>query len=341
MSTFESLSVRQLKHLLNAKCCSAHGYSEKKRTIILAVMEKMKEKEALVKLVRENVQPDEVEILLASQPPISSSSESSSSGNSSRSSSSKKQRERAEKAKAALDNHNMPSPEMLRKQAREMSRNPDMVRRANPQFRNLTDAQIREQAREMEKMANNPEALREMMRMQNMPDEDKKSLTRLQEGLQGIIPRDEKWIDDSIKMVKANPNLLKSMFKGRIPKEAGMTEEQVLGFIDFVVSLSDWILKLAIQIINWCIEMRGPVGAYYQKADDMTLGCAKYILMAIAAFIMWYTGKAIWYVFSLLFGLIMMGYRTLSGASAGAAEGVTNSVGSPSEGQKGGEFDEF
>ena len=336
-SQFNELSVKQLKSLLQAKCAS---YSEKKREIVSKLMVSVSEKPQLVKLVKDHVEPSEIDALLlkaSSMPAPSSSSVSSSSK--------KQQRERAEKAKAALDQQSLPSPELLRKQAREMSRNPDMVRRANPQFRNMTDAQIREQAKEMEKMANNPAALREMMRMQNMPDEEKKGLQRLQEGLQGQCPRDEKWIDDTIKTVKSNPNVLKMMFKGRVPPEAGISEEQIMGFIDFVVSLSDWILKLAIQVINWCIEISGPVGTAYKKADDMTLGCAKYLLMALAAMMVWYSTRHMWYILSMLFGLVMTGYRSITGTASPQGSATMGSAstgaGADSSGKGSREFEEF
>ncbi len=317
MSDFDSMSVKTLKSILTAKCAT---YPDKKREIISKLMAGISEKPQLIKLVKDHVQPSEIDGLLSEASKMPAPAPSSSSA------SSKKQRERAEKAKAALENQSLPSPELLRKQAREMSRNPDMVRRANPQFRNMTDAQIREQAREMEKMANNPAALREMMRMQNMPDEEKKSLQSLQEGLQGLRPRDEKWIDETIKTVKTNPNLLKMMFKGRVPPEAGLSEEQIMGFIDFVVSLSDWILKLAIQVINWCIEMSGPVGAAYKKADDLTLGCAKYLLLALVAMVAWYFSRLMWYLMSLAFGVAMSVYRSATGAASTMEEG-SSSVG--------------
>ena len=49
---------------------------------------------------------------------------------------------RKEKVKAALEENKMPSAELLRRQAREMSRNPAIVRKANPEMRHLTDAQV-------------------------------------------------------------------------------------------------------------------------------------------------------------------------------------------------------
>ena len=49
---------------------------------------------------------------------------------------------RKEKVNAALEENKMPSAELLRRQAREMSRNPAIVRKANPEMRHLTDAQV-------------------------------------------------------------------------------------------------------------------------------------------------------------------------------------------------------
>ena len=239
LKTFDELSIRQLKHLLAAK---AAQYPEKKREITLRIMEQQKEKAQLMKLVTQNVQPGEIEELLAAEAPSSSgrsSSSSSSGGSNSSANMSKKERQRAEKAKAALENQDLPSADMLRKQARQMSRNPELVRRANPQFAHMTDAQIREQAREMEKMAADPAMLKTMMEMQKMPTEERSSLQNIQEGIQGTRPRDEAWINETIKTVKAKPEILKMMFKGKINPASGLSEEQVMGFIDYVTTCSE------------------------------------------------------------------------------------------------------
>ena len=80
--------------------------------------------------------------------------------------------------KKALEEHTVQCAETLRRQAREMSRNPTLVRRANPEmFGNLTDAQIREHAKEMEKIASNPEMMDAAMKMQSLPESDKSAIT--------------------------------------------------------------------------------------------------------------------------------------------------------------------
>ena len=330
--TFDELSIRQLKHLLAAK---AAQYPEKKREITLRIMEQQKEKAQLMKLVTQNVQAGEIEELLAAEAPSSSgSSSTSSSGGNSSANMSKKERQRAEKAKAALENQDLPSADMLRKQARQMSRNPELVRRANPQFAHMTDAQIREQAREMEKMAADPAMLKTMMEMQKMPTEERSSLQNIQEGIQGTRPRDEAWINETIKTVKAKPEILKMMFKGKINPASGLSEEQVMGFIDYVTTCSDWFLKNAITFVNWCVEVSGPVGEMYKKVDDATLGCARYILLGIVLFILYYLARFFYYILSLVFGFVAFGYRQITNAASAPAtqtSGASSGSGAVSE----------
>ena len=160
----EDLTTPQLTNILIIK---ARDYQPNKRQIVMKKMEQRRnDKAQLVKLVSEHVKPEDIDSLLSSSPATtssgssSSSSSSSSNGSSSRSDSasssgngsssamSKKERQRAEKAQAALDSLNMPSADTLRKNARMLSRNPEMARKANPQFRNMSDAEIRQQARE-------------------------------------------------------------------------------------------------------------------------------------------------------------------------------------------------
>ena len=258
VSSFEDLTTPQLTNILIIK---ARDYQPNKRQIVMKKMEQRRnDKAQLVKLVSEHVKPEDIDSLLSSSPATtssgSSSSSSSSNGSSSRSDSasssgngsssamSKKERQRAEKAQAALDSLNMPSADTLRKNARMLSRNPEMARKANPQFRNMSDAEIRQQAREMEKMASDPQMMKTAMQMSTMPTEDKTALQNIQEGMQGQRPRDEKWIEDTIRVVKAKPDVLKMMFKGKINPASGLTEEQIFGFIDYITTCSDWFLKI-------------------------------------------------------------------------------------------------
>ena len=57
--------------------------------------------------------------------------------------------------------------------------------------------------------------MKEVERMGKLPVEDRLDLQRLQEGLSGVVPMDDPWIDSVVNVVKFKPHLLKSMVKGR------------------------------------------------------------------------------------------------------------------------------
>ena len=249
-------------------------------------------------------------------------------GSSSSGSGGKKALSRKDSAKAALEEHKMPSAEQMRRQAREMSRNPELVRRANPDMRKFTDAQIRQHAREMEKMAANPEMIHAMAKVQSMPESERAALIQLQEGILGKIPRDDKWISETIQLVKAQPDTLKKLFQGRVGADSPLSEKQLVGIVDYVVTCSDSFLKSAVHLINWGIRMSGPAGEVYRAVDIATLGCAKYLVLFVTLLSFYYVGKAVWYLLSLAAGLLISGYVQLTngGSAAAAAVGEVDSV---------------
>ena len=69
-----------------------------------------------------------------------------------------------------------------------------MVRRSNPMFAKMSDAELKMYADQMEQAASNPKMLEQMMSMSNMSEKDKKGLQIIQEGISGTKPRDELWM---------------------------------------------------------------------------------------------------------------------------------------------------
>ena len=69
--------------------------------------------------------------------------------------------------------------------------------------------------------------------------------------------------------------------------KSGISEDQVEGFIDTIVGLPDWLLVLVGRAINWAVEVWPTVQAGYGKVDDWTLGCAKYLLMAVVFYLLY------------------------------------------------------
>jgi hypothetical protein len=232
--------------------------------------------------------------------------------------------------KKALEEHTMPSAETLRRQAREMIRNPSLVRRANPEMRNLTDAQIREHAKEMEKIAANPEMMDAAMRLQSLPESDKSAITRFQEGVAGKVPRDAEWIAEMIRLVKGQPDTVKMLFKGRVPPESPISEGRLLGIVDYVVTCSDWFLTSVFHAIEWGNRMRGPAAAAYRMLDSATMGCAQYLVVMIVLLILFYVSRLIWYLVSLAVALVMSGLALLTGSATGSArDGDSTSAATP------------
>lgn len=137
LKSFDDLSVKQLKNILMAKAAS---FEKKRKERVLASLESVHEKKDLVKLVSDNVKISEIESLLSSTPTSASPSTSSSS--------SVKPNKSA--AKAQSGGMPTPTPAQLKQQAKLMRENPGMVRRAQPAFANMTDAQIREYADQLE-----------------------------------------------------------------------------------------------------------------------------------------------------------------------------------------------
>ena len=143
LKSLDSLSIKQLKNVMKAKAASFDG---KKKTIVLKKMEDIVEKPNLVKFVGEYVQLSEVEALLSAanaDPSLGSSS--GSVGSKSKSASSRT-------TSSINNNQPMPTPKQLREQAKMMREQPNAVRRANAMFQNMTDAQIRQYADQIEQV---------------------------------------------------------------------------------------------------------------------------------------------------------------------------------------------
>jgi hypothetical protein len=231
LQSFDQYSVKQLKNIVKAKAATLDA---KKKQIILNKLENIVEKPNLVKFVKENVDPSEVEGLLSAPSATDGNSSSSSSSSSSRSSSAAKDNKQKQKPPAVTgaNNQPMPTPGQLRQQAQTMRQHPAQVRRSNPAFKNMTDAQILLYADQIEKAADDPDMMKEMARMSKMSDKDRGHLTMLQEGLTGNRPMDEEWIDSTIDALRNNPAIFKSMVKGKGAMMGKGRSSRACGLVD-------------------------------------------------------------------------------------------------------------
>ena len=55
----------------------------------------------------------------------------------------------------------------------------------------------------------------EMKKMSKLSDRERSQLQIIQEGLTGVKPIDDAWTVSTIKTLKSNPDIIKSMFKGK------------------------------------------------------------------------------------------------------------------------------
>jgi hypothetical protein len=206
--TIEKLKESELRSVLIEK---AETFDNKvKKNTLLNKAENPDEKvEVLRKLAKENVQDSEINDLLAR--------------------SEAKQKKKEERLSSTANKHTggkkikppsnftpgTPSPEQMMQQAAFMRKNPDAVRKAQPAFANLTDEQIKSYADQLEETAKNPDMLKEVERMAKLGDGEKKLLQTIQQGLSGVTPITEEWIDEIIDAVKTKPELFKTMFGGK------------------------------------------------------------------------------------------------------------------------------
>jgi len=323
LQSFKGLSIKQLKNLVKAKSSS---YGESKRRATIDRLDKIHEKEQLIKLVEEHVNPIEIEALLSgSLNPVVNGGTSSSGGAARKGKGmTREQAEMISNQNSNSQNPGTPSIAQVRQQASMMRKNPDAVRRADKMFAKMSDKEIFAYADQMEDAAKNPELFKEMMQMSQMPEKDRNDLKILQDGISGNTPRNEKWLQSVIKVIKKNPGVIKAMYKGKVDPKSGITEEQVEGFVDWVISLPDWVLLYAGKSINWGVMVWPKVVSTYNTVDDYMLGCAKYILMMIVFIILYYFMKIVWYFVMLFFGILKGGYNLIMGSGGASASKISS-----------------
>ena len=201
MAAIESLSIKQIKHVLRAKC---HQLEESTAKRIHAQLSTIVEKNALVSLCQENVAVAELDSLLASPygnttgaaptPPTQTKAANSVPANNAGTGSTMSGTD----YKRHINSH-MGSPDQLRYSASCMRRDPAGFRRSNPEAAQYSDEQIFAMATNMEQMAADPEKLRMYKEQINkMSDADIERMQKMQRdasntsgtgGLDGNIDR--------------------------------------------------------------------------------------------------------------------------------------------------------
>lgn len=345
LQSFKDLSVGQLRNVLKLKMKS---FSETKRKAVSLQLENALEKPTLLQLVQSHVDPSEIDSLLSTKPAVSSSggagggsSSSSRNGNADRggsrggsssggsggggggggsssggSSSSSGQNNRG--GAVGGGNQRMPTADEMRTKAREIRKNPDLLRRATPACANMTDAEIIQQADLMEQAANNPAMLNEMVKnsekLTKMTPEDQKRFMLFQDGLSGKASRDDRWIDATVDTIQKNPDLLKSLFGGgriNAASGGGVTDEQVEGMVDWVAAMDPKLLRLIIKGVLG-------IGAAYTAVDKYTYGGGMYIGMLLGAILAYLLYLVLAWAARLVYSLGLLAWRTLNNTTSSA-----------------------
>lgn len=147
IKSFDQLSIKQLKNIMIAK---ASTFDTNRKNKILKRVDEIIEKPALVKLVKDHVQPEEIEALLTTPASAKAEAASSSGNNSNSATGARNAKNKNAQTRQTFEGMATPTPDQLRQQAALMRKNPGLVRKAQPAFANLTDEQIKAYADQLE-----------------------------------------------------------------------------------------------------------------------------------------------------------------------------------------------
>jgi hypothetical protein len=176
--------------------------------------------------------------------------------------------------------------------------------------------------------------MKDVERMFKMSDNDRGLFQRIQEGLTGSRPIDSTWIDEIIQALKAKPEVFKSLFKGAgaHPELAqqGLSGDQIEGFIDMASKMDVWLLKLIGYGIWNLSKLAKPAMELYKTVDNYTFGAARYLLLALFAFVMYFVSMGVVYVLRIVFTFLyawgLYAYHTINGTTPVVATSTVSNM---------------
>jgi len=326
--SFKGLSAKQLNTILTAKSLK---FTEKKKALIRQQMQGI-EKDELLKLVEEHVEPSEIEALLtpASTAGSSSSGEGSSSSSSSRnrqsSSSSGRngnQRYGGGGAGGQQGEMRVRSQEELKQQAAEIRKNPQMFRNSNAAFKELTDQQVFEMADNLEATASDPKKYEEMVKSSKkhmaMPQKTQDLFTKIQFGLMNPTSLNKEWITAVTSMLKSPKELkfLKELIAGNSKEDQSA---MILQCIDYASKMEKAWLEYMLNALVGFVNPDSPLRQWYKWADEKSFGLVKYVLGFILLVIVYYLLVLAYYVLKNVFLLVYYGisqiYKLVANSSS-------------------------
>lgn len=310
----ESLSVKQLKYMLKMKAASM---SEGEREALKEGEARVVEKAPLISLVESSMSQSEMKQFLASYaqeknaPPQTSSAR------------------KPRKPDSQLEDLKRATPEQLRQQARVFRRDPDLVRRSNPQLAHLSNAELLASAEQMEAMADNPAMLREMIeQMERMTPEEREAASRItpeqreainsmtpaqkeqmqkmsrlsaeqrahimkfQNGLAGTI--NEEWANSVVALLRNRGEAFKVMVKALFEVQ----DDQADPWIELVAGMDEWSIRLICRFLGFIQAVGRPLVKAYEVLDKSTFGMGRHIVMLVVGIVLYYSAITTWRVTS-------------------------------------------
>ena len=246
----------------------------------------------------------------------------------------------------ATDQLTSMSPEQLKQQAAMLRSMPySTLRATNPQMANMTDSQIEQSIKQLEQMAANPEMVKMAAeQMKNMREEDFESMKNMMGGAFGSAPSggtstapaatptsssngtassnnnsaapppDLAGIDPSnmmnsllsnpeqlntiVKTMKGNPEMMKSIFMGQMGDRGTEAQKEKMNkAIDSFVEMDDAQLEKYLKVANGVQRVASPVVTAFGKVKE-TLGVStKTLIIIINVMILaWFVGLARWWM---------------------------------------------
>ena len=184
------------------------------------------------------------------------------------------------------------SPDELRQQAQMLkTMDPATLRRMNPQMAAMSDDQIKMAAQQFETMAENPEMVKMAAdQMKNMSPKDMESLQRLQENMGGagmgaadganlanmdasklLETMDAKKIKESFDIFKKNPELIKKMMAGN-PAAAAISEDQMMKGLEMFDKMDEKQIDSAMKWVKRGQKVYSPIAKSWSKANGLVGG---------------------------------------------------------------------
>ena len=245
----------------------------------------------------------------------------------------------------ATDQLTSMSPEQLKQQAAMLRSMPySTLRATNPQMANMTDSQIEQSIAQLEQMAANPEMVKMAAeQMKNMREEDFERMKNMMGGAFGSAPSggtsttsaaatttsssngtasnnnnaappDLAGIDPSnmmnsllsnpeqlntiVKTMKGNPEMMKSIFMGQMGDRGTEAQKEKMNkAIDSFVEMDDAQLEKYLKVANGVQRVASPVVTAFGKVKQ-TLGVStKTLIIIINVMILaWFVGLARWWM---------------------------------------------